>query len=464
MLSSKEAFALIDKGEIKFVDVRFTDLRGVSQHFTVTGRDFTSESVEKGYGFDGSSIKGFQEIFNSDLIVKPDLDTLFVDPFFEKTLVVFGDIYDPTTGEAYPMDPRGVAKRAEAYLEKSGIGDVSYWGPELEFFVFDNLNFELTPYFSAIEINSEDLSEFGDGDGYRVRTKGGYFPVPPYDKLQAFRSEMVEILESLGIEIECHHHEVATAGQVEIDMRYDTLVRMADKVMIYKYVARQLAKNYGLSVSFLPKPIYGDNGSGMHTHQSIFKAGKNVFFDTKGYAELSRDALAYLAGVLDNLPSVLAFSNPTVNSYRRLVPHYEAPTAIAFSQRNRSAAFRVPMYTTGEEKSKRLELRCPDPTANPYLAFAAMLVFGIHGIKAKMEPTKMGFGPFDENIWEKKRVKQTPGNLMEPLGKLSKDNILAASGVFNQALIDSYVGVRMEEATASLLYPTPADFQFYGDI
>ena len=465
MIDLKTALSMIKSGEIVFVDLKFVDMRGAWQHFTITAHEFTETTIEKGFGFDGSSIKGFQSIYESDMLLKADTDTLFVDPFFEKTLSCTCDVYDPISRKPFEKDPRYTAKKAEAYLKKSGIGDVSYWGPEVEFFIFDKMSYSLSPYASYFDLSSQDFVEGEvEDDGFRILPKGGYFPVPPLDKLQIIRSEIVSVLESLGIAVEVHHHEVATGGQVEIDLRYDTLLRMADKVMMYKYVVRNVAKKYGMCISFLPKPIYGDNGSGMHTHQSIFKGGKNIFFDPKGYGELSKDALAYTAGLLSNIQSVLAITNPTVNSYRRLVPHFEAPTSIAFSARNRSAAIRTPMYFMNEEKSKRIEFRCPDPTCNPYLSFSAQLVSGLAGIKQKMDPTKMGFGPFDENIWEKSDVKQTPASLLDTLAALKADKTLAASGVFAPELLESYHEVKLEEARASLMYPTPADYWFYSDI
>lgn len=462
----KKILALIKSGEIQFIDLRFIDIRGVWQHMTIMAHDFTEETIEKGFGFDGSSIKGFTSIYESDMLLLPDVKTYFLDPFFEKTVVVICDVYDPLTRTPFERDPRYTARKAEEYLKKSGVGTVSYWGPEIEFFAFDSLYVTLGQYQSSIEINSQEIADFPDSesDGYKIVTKGGYFPVPPYDKLQAFRSEMVSILESIGVQIEVHHHEVATAGQCEIDMRYDSLLNMADKVMKYKYVARNLAKRYGLHVSFLPKPIYGDNGTGMHTHQSIFKNNKNTFFDPKGYAELSKTGLSYAAGLLSNLKTLLAITNPTVNSYRRLVPHFEAPTSIAFSKRNRSAAIRIPMYYQNEEKAKRLELRCPDPTTNPYLSFSACLVFGLEGVIKKLDPEKLGFGPFEENIWEKGDVQQTPHSLSETLEHLKNDTILAKSGVFARSLIDNYIEIKTSEMKQNLLYPTPADFFIYGDI
>lgn len=470
MLDIKKALLQIKKGNIAFVDLRFVDLRGVWQHMTVPSREFTLENIHKGFGFDGSSIKGFSTIYESDMLLMPDIEAMFMDPFFDKTLSVICDVYDPITRKPFDKDPRGTAKKAESYLKKTGIADISYWGPEIEFFIFDNLSVALSPTSSHIEINHREFpntTSFGLGDendGYKILTKTGYFPVPPFDKLQEFRSEMVSILEEIGVQIEVHHHEVATGGQSEIDMRYDSLVKMADKVMIYKYVARNLAQKYGLHATFLPKPMFGDNGSGMHTHQSLFKKGKNLFYDPKGYAQMSKLGLSYAAGLLSNIGTVLGITNPTLNSYRRLVPHYEAPTSIAFSKRNRSAAVRIPMYFQNDEKAKRIEFRVPDPTCNPYLSFSSLLVFGVDGVIKKLDPASLGFGPFEENIWENAKIKQTPNNLFEIWENLRKDKTLVASGVFSQGLIDSYLEVKLDEAKQSMLYPTPSDFWFYGDI
>lgn len=458
----KSILNMISKGEIRFIDYRFIDLRGVAQHFTLSASGFNRDTVHEGTSFDGSSIKGFQNIFDSDLLVKPDLESAFLDPFYERTLVVYCDIYDPHTSEPYLKDPRSLAKRAEKYLVNSGVADTSYWGPEIEFFVLDRMEYSLDPRFAMLNLESVDTNDHVDSDGYPIRTKWGYFPAPPFDKLQQFRSEMTEILESIGIEIEVHHHEVAI-GQVEIDMKYDTLLRMADKVMTYKYVARNLALKYAMSATFMPKPIYGDNGSGMHTHQSLFRDGKNVFYDEKAYGKVSKRGHSYIAGLLANLSPLLAITNPTTNSYRRLVPHFEAPTAIAFSKRNRSAAVRIPV-TSNNEKAVRFELRCPDPTANPYLAFSAMLLYGLEGMGKNLDPVKLGFGPFDENIWERSGVLQTPPDLFTTITELKKDKILKQSGVFTEEILDSYCDYKFSEAKESMLYPTPADFHFYGDI
>ena len=470
MVDIKKALRDIRTKNITFVDFKFVDLRGVWQHMSIPAHEFNLGNIKKGYGFDGSSIKGFSTIYESDMLLMPDVATLFMDPFFAKTLSVICDVYDPITRKPFEKDPRSTAKKAENYLKKTGIADTSYWGPEIEFFIFDNLSIGLSPTSSHIEINHQEFPNttnfmLGEqNDGYKILTKNGYFPVPPFDKLQEFRSEMVTILEDIGVQIEVHHHEVATGGQAEIDMRYDSLVSMADKVMIYKYVARNLAQKYGMHASFLPKPMFGDNGSGMHTHQSLFKRGRNLFYDPKGYAEMSKMGLSYAAGLLSNIGTILGITNPTLNSYRRLVPHYEAPTSIAFSKRNRSAAVRIPMYFQGEEKAKRIEFRVPDPTCNPYLSFSALLVFGLDGVQKKLDPQKLGFGPFEENIWEKAKIKQTPNNLFEIWENLAKDKTLVGSGVFSQALINSYLEVKLDEAKQSMLYPTPSDFWFYGDI
>lgn len=468
MITLSEAKSLIKSKEVLFIDLKFTDIRGVWQHMTIAARDFES-AITNGIGFDGSSIRGFQDIYDSDMLLFPDTATIFKDPFFEKTLSCICGIVDPMTGKPFEKDPRHIAKKAEVYLKKSGFGDTSYWGPEAEFFLFDRVKMHLSPYKQLLEMDSAEIptdrsSSEIPGDGYPMGMKKGYFPAAPFDKLQEFRSEMVEILEKIGIQVEVHHHEVAAAGQVEIDLKYDTLVTMADKLMVYKYVARNLAKAYGLVAVFLPKPIYGDNGSGMHTHQSIFKAGKNIFFDKKGYGGLSKLGHAYVAGLLTHVDGLLGVTNPTVNSYRRLVPHFEAPTAVAFSARNRSAAVRIPMYHASE-KAKRVEFRCPDPTCNPYLAFSAQLVAGIEGMEKKMDPVIMGFGPYDNvNIWETEGIRQTPKTLFETLEAFDKDPVYRKSGVFTKEMLKSYVELKRDEATEALMYPTVSDFFFYGDM
>lgn len=467
MLELRKLFLQVKAGEIEFIDLRFVDLRGTWQHMTLPARQFTEANIRQGFGFDGSSIRGFQTIYESDMLLVPDVTTIFIDPFFDKTANCICDVYDPDTGKNFEKDPRFTAKKAEKYLSETGIADISYWGPEIEFFIFDRLSFNLSPAESFVKIAHSEFPQENQQepkDGYKILQKTGYFPVPPFDKLQAFRSEFVNIIQKIGVEIEVHHHEVASGGQAEIDMRYDSLVAMADKVMIFKYVARNLAKKYEMTACFLPKPIYGDNGSGMHTHQSLFKRGKNLFFDPKGYAEMSTLGFSYLAGLLSNIKTILAITNPTVNSYRRLVPHFEAPTSIAFSKRNRSASVRIPMYFKGIPNAKRIEFRVPDPTCNPYLSFSAQLVFGLDGIQKKLDPRKLGFGPYDENIYEMQKIEQTPNNLFTVLDYLKKDQTLAKSGVFDRELIKSYLEVERVDAGQNLLYPTPADFWFYSDI
>lgn len=467
MLELRKLFSLVKSQEIEFIDLRFVDLRGTWQHMTVPAHEFTEANIRQGFGFDGSSIRGFQTIYESDMLLMPDTKTLFIDPFFEKTAVCICDVFDPDTGKNFQKDPRFTAQKSEKYLKDTGIADTSYWGPEIEFFIFDRLSFNLSPYESFVKIASLEFPQEGMGDmqdGYKILHKAGYFPTPPFDKLQAFRSEFVGLLEHIGIEIEVHHHEVASGGQAEVDMHYGSLVATADKVMIYKYVARNLAKKYNMTACFLPKPIYGDNGSGMHTHQSLFKRGKNLFYDPKGYAEMSSLGFSYIAGLLSNIKTVLAITNPTVNSYRRLVPHFEAPTSIAFSKRNRSATARIPMYYKGIPNAKRIEFRVPDPTCNPYLSFSAQLVFGIDGIQKKLDPRKLGFGPHDQNIYDMEKIEQTPNNLFTVLDNLKNDQTLVKSGVFDKELIKSYLEVKLEDAGQNLLYPTPADFWFYGDI
>jgi glutamine synthetase len=457
---------LVKSGDIVFVDLRFVDLRGAWQHMSVPSHEFTQKNIENGFGFDGSSIKGFSTIFESDMLLMPDLSTLTFDPFFDKTVFCICDVYDPLTRKPFDKDPRSTARRAEEYLQKSGIADISYWGPEIEFFVFDGIWVNLSSTHSYVQIKNQEFANDPEeiSDGYKTLNKGGYFPAPPFDKFQAFRSEMVMLLEKMGVEVEVHHHEVASGGQTEIDIRYNTLTRMADNVMKYKYVARNLAKKYGMHACFLPKPLCGDNGSGMHTHQSLFKRGRNLFYDSRRYAELSVTGMQYLAGLLTHINTLLAITNPTLNSYRRIVPHFEAPTSIAFSARNRSAAIRIPMYFKQEEKAKRLEFRIPDPTCNPYLSFAAQLLFGLDGIQKKMDPEKLGFGPYDENIWENEKIMQTENNFFTVLANLQKDTILTKNGVFTKSLIESYIEIKTNEAKTALLYPTPSDFWFYGDI
>ena len=371
--TGQETIDFIAAESVDFVDIRFTDVSGRWQHFSLPASGFEADAFDEGLGFDGSSIQGFQAIEASDMILLPDPASAFVDPFTaHKTLVIVADIADPISGELYGKDPRGVAKRAEAFLKGTGIADTVYMGPEAEFFVFDGVAFSSDPYNYGFRIEAFDAHTDPDeiGDGYWVKPKGGYFPVAPSDKYQDLRSEMVMHLEAAGVPVEVHHHEVATAGQAEIDIRFDTLTTVADNIIKYKYIVRNTAAMMGKTATFLPKPLYGDNGSGMHTHQSLWKDGEPIFHQQGGYAGLSDLAMKYVAGLLAHGPALTALTNPTVNSYRRLVPGYEAPVNLILSARNRSAIIRVPMYSESP-KAKRIEYRAPDPTANPYLAFAA---------------------------------------------------------------------------------------------
>ena len=384
--NSEDVLRTIKDDNIEMIDLRFTDLPGLWQHFSVPPRAFDSDSIAEGVGFDGSSIRGFQEIQESDMLVVPDPTTAFLDPFAEaRTLVLICDIRDPVTGQSYSRDARYIAQKAEVYLKSTGIGDASYFGPELEHFVFNEVRYDQGANYGyyeidAIEANWNAANKDGPSLGHKLRPKEGYFPVPPADQLQDARTEMVSVLEEIGIAVEAHHHEVATGGQGEIDMRFASLTRMADNVMIYKYVVKNVARQRGMTATFMPKPLFGDNGSGMHVHQSIWK-GERPLFAGDGYAGSSDLMRYYIGGLLKHAPALLAICAPTVNSYRRLVPGFEAPVNLGYSQRNRSAAVRIPMYSANP-KTKRVEFRCPDPACNPYLAFAAMLMAGLDGIQS----------------------------------------------------------------------------------
>jgi glutamine synthetase len=461
----------VKENEVKFVDVRFCDVPGTWQHFTVPVEAFDEGVIEEGLGFDGSSIRGFQQIEESDMILIPDLSSAFVDPFFDDlTIDIICDVKEPIVLRDYPKDPRGVAKRAENYLKASGIADTAYFGPEAEFFIFDDVKYKYDSKGGMFSIDSVEAWWNSDRDeepnlGHKIRSKEGYFPCPPNDQLQDVRSEMVKAMMEVGLEIEVHHHEVATAGQVEIDIKFNSLLKMADNLMKYKYVAKNVARANGLTVTFMPKPLFGDNGSGMHCHQSLWKGGKPLFYDEKGYANLSDIALWYIGGLLKHAKSVLAFAAPTTNSYKRLVPHYEAPVNLAYSQRNRSAAIRIPMYTANP-KAKRIEFRPPDPSANPYLAFSAMLMAGLDGIENKIDPGK----PLDKNIYdlppeEAKNIPSVPGSLDEALDALEADHeYLLKGGVFSKGLIESYIGLKRAQAKELAIRPHPYEFVTLFDI
>jgi glutamine synthetase len=449
---------------VRMVDVKFVDIRGVVQHFSIPLANFEEDVFKEGVGFDGSSIRGFQTINVSDLNLIPDMSTAMIDPVHGvPTLSFICDVVD-IDGSPYPNDPRGVLKRADAYLKSTGIADTCYFGPEAEFFIFTSVAFSNEANGSFYEVDSSS-GFWGTGEpglGYRPRIKEGYFPVPPTDKLQDLRTEMVEVLMSCGIDIEVQHHEVGGAGQAEIDMRFDEMTKMADKLLLYKYLIRNVAYRHGYTVTFMPKPIFSDNGSGMHCHQSLWKDGKPLFFDKDGYALLSNTALYYIGGILKHAPAILAFAAPTTNSYRRLVPGYEAPVNLVYSARNRSAAVRIPMYSQSP-KAKRIEFRAPDPLANPYLAFAAMLMAGLDGIQNKVHPGE----PADYDLYEEGRDTPTvPGSLDGALDALAADHgFLTKGGVFTDAFIDGYIHYkRLNEVDPIAMRPHPYEFQLYYDL
>jgi glutamine synthetase len=456
----------------KMLDLRFTDLPGIWQHFSMPIRQLTAEMFEEGVGFDGSSIRGFQEIHESDMILIPDPTTAFIDPIFEEpTLVLICDVYDPITRQPYSRDPRYIAKKAEAYLKQTGIADVSYWGPEAEFFIFDDVRYTSTTNAASYSVDSvegwwQSSRELGPNLGAQIPPKRGYFPVPPTDTLQDLRTKMVLALEEVGVPIEVHHHEVATAGQAEIDMQFDELLRMADKVMKYKYIIKNVARKHGRTATFMPKPLFEDNGSGMHVHQSLWKGNTNVFFDEAGYAQISDTAKYYIGGLLKHAPALLAIVAPTTNSYRRLVPGFEAPVNLAYSQRNRSAACRIPVYSKSP-KAKRIEFRPPDPSANPYLAFAALLMAGLDGIQKRIDPGE----PMDKDLYElppeeMKNIKQVPGSLDAVLTALEADHEFLLKGdVFTPDVLEAWINYKRDvEADPVRLRPHPYEFFLYYDV
>jgi len=456
---------------VKMVDLRFIDLPGTWQHFTIPAHRLDLDMFEEGIPFDGSSIRGFQEIHESDMLLLLDPQTAFIDPVAPlPTLVISCDVYDPITKQPYSRDPRYVARKAEAYLKQTGIGDTAFFGPEAEFFIFDNVRYGSSTNESFYEIDSAE-GWWNSGDrskpnmGGQILPKRGYFPVPPTDTLQLLRSQIVMALEEAGVEMEIHHHEVASAGQVELGMKFNTLIRMADQLLIYKYIAKNVARQNGKTATFMPKPVFGDNGSGMHVHSSIWKNGKNVFFDASGYAQLSDTAKYYIGGLLKHAPSLLALTNPTTNSFRRLVPGYEAPVNLAYSQRNRSAVCRIPV--TSSEKSKRVEFRAPDATSNPYLCFSALLMAGLDGIQNRIDPGN----PVDKDLYELPReeaklIKQVPGSLGEVLIALENDHDYLLKGdVFTKDLLEAYISYkRQNELDPVRIRPVPYEFVLYYDI
>ncbi|PRZ41327.1 L-glutamine synthetase [Antricoccus suffuscus] len=474
MFSSKEELvSYIEKEDVKFVDVRFCDLPGAMQHFTVPAEDFGADTFEEGLGFDGSSIRGFQEIHESDMLLLPDIGSATIDQFrAAKTLLINFFVHDPITREPYSRDPRNIARKAEEYLASSGVADQAYFGAEAEFYIFDSIRYDTTINSAYHHIDSEVGSwntgreEEGGNKGYKVRGKGGYFPVAPYDRYGDLRDQMMINLQEAGFIIERGHHEVGTGGQSEINYKFDTLQRAGDQLMLFKYIIKNTAWAAGKTVTFMPKPLFGDNGSGMHTHQSLWQNGKPLFHSETGYAGLSDTARYYIGGLLHHAPSLLAFTNPTVNSYHRLVPGYEAPINLVYSQRNRSACIRIPI-TGANPKAKRVEFRVPDPSANPYLAFAAQMMAGLDGIRNRIEPAE----PIDKDLYElppdeAAAVDQVPADLPAVLDALEADHdYLLEGGVFTEDLIETWIRYKREnEIDPIRLRPHPHEFEMYYDI
>lgn len=469
-MTPQEAIALAKEKGAELVDLKFMDLIGTWQHFTIPLSEYNEDLFEDGSGFDGSSIRGWQPINASDMLVMPDPSTAVMDPFYERpTLSLLCNIVDPITREPYSRDPRGIAKKAEAYVQSGGFGEVAYFGPEPEFFILDEVRFDQNAYEGYYHVNSiegvwNSGREEGPNLGYKPRHKEGYFPVSPLDSYQDVRTEMVQMMEQVGIRVEKHHHEVATAGQAEIDLRFLPLVQMADALQWYKYIVKNVAKRHGKTATFMPKPVFGDNGSGMHTHQSVWKDG-NPLFAGDSYGGMSEFAMHYIAGILAHAPAICAFAAPTANSYRRLVPGFEAPVNLAYSSRNRSAAVRIPMYSMSP-KAKRIEVRFPDATSNGYLAFSAMLMAGLDGVERKLNPGD----PLDKDIYaltpeELANVPSVPGSLPEALDALEKDHDFLLKGdVFTQDVVETWIEYKQTQEIDELrLRPHPYEFALYYD-
>ncbi len=471
-MNLKELTRYAKDKQLEFIDMKFTDIPGMWQHITIPIQDLAEDLFIAGLGFDGSSIRGFQPINESDMLLRPDPATAFVDPFMaDPTLSMICNVKDPVTQIPYSRDPRNVAQKAERYLSACGIADTVWFGPEPEFYIFDDIRYDQNQHSGFYRIDSVEGSwntgrEEGPNLGYKPRYKEGYFPVPPTDSLQNLRAKMCKVMTEVGIPVILHHHEVATAGQCEIGVRVNTLVNTGDMLMKYKYVVKNVAHKHGKTVTFMPKPLFMDNGSGMHVHQSLWRGGRNLFYDPSGYGGISQICRHYIGGLLHHAPSLLAFTSPTTNSYRRLVPGYEAPINLVYSQRNRSACVRIPMYSQSE-KAKRIEFRCPDCSCNPYLALAAMLMAGLDGIEKEMEPPP----PIDHDIYElpaeeKKHIRATPGSLSEVLDNLEKDHTYLLKGdVFTKDLIEVWIEYkRKRENDMIRLRPHPYEFALYYDI
>lgn len=470
-MTPREVIALIKENDVKVVDIRYMDFIGTWQHFSVPAGELGESAFEDGFGFDGSSMRAWQNIHNSDMIVIPEAGTAKMDPFFKvPTLVLIGNIHDPITQEPYSRDPRGIAKKTEQYIKTTGLGDTIFVGPEPEFFIFSNIRYSSEPHASFFEIDSPEAHWNTGTDempnlGYKIKPKHGYFPLPPADQYQDMRTEMMLTLENMGIAMECQHHEVASAGQSEIDLRFDTLLNMGDKLAWFKYVLKNVAAKYNHTVTFMPKPLYGDNGTGMHTHMSFWKDGNPMFAGNK-YAGMSQDALYAIGGIMTHCKALCAITNPTTNSYKRLVPGFEAPIKLAYSSRNRSAAICLPMYSSSP-KAKRLEFRTPDPSANGYMAFSAIAMAMIDGIQNKMDPGD----PMDKNIYdlppeELAQIASAPGTLEEALESLKADHDFLLKGdVFTKDVIEYWINYKMEnEVKPVISRPHPHEFYLYYDI
>jgi len=470
-MTVSEVLKLTEERAVKVVDFKFMDFPGLWQHFSVPTAELSEDSFESGFGFDGSSIRGWQAINESDMLVIPDPETAIIDPFMEHTtLSLICNVVDPITKEKYSRDPRNIAQKAEAYLKSTGIADTAYFGPEAEFFIFDDVRFDQTVNMAFHQVDSVEgrwntARNEGPNLGYKPRFKEGYFPVPPTDSLQDIRSEMMLTMIECGLDVECQHHEVATGGQCEIDMRFSPLVKMADGLMLYKYIIKNVARRHGKTATFMPKPLFQDNGSGMHTHVSLWK-GDEPLFAGDGYAGLSETALFAIGGILKHAAAVIAFTSPTTNSYKRLVPGYEAPVNLAYSSRNRSAAVRIPMYSSSP-KSKRVEFRCPDPSCNGYMAFSAILMAVIDGIENRLDPGE----PFDRDLYdlapeELAQVPTTPGSLDEALAALEADHDFLLKGdVFTSDVVERWIDYKqVNEIDAMRLRPHPYEFALYYDI
>ncbi|WP_341676548.1 type I glutamate--ammonia ligase [Niveibacterium sp. SC-1] len=469
-LSQQDVMKLVKENEVKFVDFRFTDTKGKEQHVGVPISAFGDEKFTDGHAFDGSSIAGWKGIQASDMLLMPDPATAYIDPFFdETTLVLTCDVIEPSDGKGYDRDPRSIANRAEAYLKSSGLGDTAYFGPEPEFFIFDAVEWKTDMSGSYVKIHAEEAAwssseKFEGGNtGHRPAVKGGYFPVPPVDSANDMRAQMCLLLEACGLPVEVHHHEVATAGQNEIGTKFNTLVRRADQTQLLKYIVHNVAHQYGKTATFMPKPIVGDNGSGMHVHQSIWKDGKNLFAGN-GYAGLSEFALYYIGGIIKHAKALNAITNPLTNSYKRLVPHYEAPVKLAYSAKNRSASIRIPFVNS--DKARRIETRFPDPGANPYLCFAALMMAGLDGVQNKIHPGD----PADKNLYdlppeEDAKIPTVCASLEEALEALRADHeFLTRGGVFSEDWIQSYLDLKMEDVNRLRMTTTPVEFEMYYSV